>query len=298
MNGYPAQRLLLGLLLPLALWACSSDDGSGPGTNSTGGAAGAGGSGAGGSGGGPVIEHETEPNDGAAASDFDALELGHVVEGTISPAGDADIFRVPVSGGTVVEARLTPTDGSSLEPHLTVFDDGRGGQAAGDDYVKIVRATSGEVRIQWLGMGQGGYYLAVRDARNVDGQSVGGDGFDYELAVSELARQSVTIGPLSFSSTESGTLGFGGAIDLYTFQAQAYQNALIDMQASGDVDGRLTVYAEATADWIARNDNRSQDDPDPLLDAPLTEGGDLVLVVENIAEQASSLGYSLTASLQ
>lgn len=287
---------LLVALLSIAHAACGSgsDTSSTSSTTGTGGATSTSGS----TGGAPAVEHETEPNDGAQPTEVDALALGHVVEGAVGAAGDADVFQVPVPAGTVVEATLTPLDGSTLTPHLTVFDDGRGGHAAGDDYVKIVRAPSGEVRLQWLGMGQGGYYLAVRDARNVDGQSVGGSGFGYRLSVRSLDRAGVTRGALSLSAAQSGALGSPGAIDLYTFQAQAFQDAQIDLQAAGDVDGRLVVYAESTQDWIARNDNRSDSDVNPLIDAPLSEGGALVLVVENLAEQAQSLGYAMTASLQ
>lgn len=294
----PLLTPLLLALLSLAHAACGSgSDTTATSSTTTTGAGGAT-STSGGTGGAPAVEHESEPNDGAQATEIDALALGHVVEGAVGTAGDADVFQVPVPAGTVVEATLTPLDGSTLTPHLTVFDDGRGGHTAGDDYVKIVRAASGEVRLQWLAMGQGGYYLAVRDARNVDGQSVGGNSFGYRLSVSPIDRASVTRGALSFSTAQSGTLGSPGAIDLYTFQAQAFQDAQIDLHATGDADGRLLVFAASTQDWIARNDNRSASDVDPLLDAPLSEGGALVLVVENVAEQAASLGYGMTASLQ
>jgi hypothetical protein len=63
------------------------------------------------------------------------------------------------------------------------------------------------------------------------------------------------------------------------------------------MDGRLFIYSLTEQDWIARNDNRALDDPDPLIDAPLTADGAMLLVVENIEEQASALGYTLSTSL-
>jgi hypothetical protein len=302
-----------GVPATLVLGACeseSTEQGAGgqttvPVTGGAGAAAGAaagaggaqGGEAPGGGGAAPLPDTETEPNDGVADEDYDDIAASHPMGGTIEPAGDTDIFRLPTAPGTVLEARLTPEAGSALEPHLTLFDDGRGGEQEGSDYVKLTRTASGELRLQWLAMGEGGYYVGVRDARNVDGQSVGGAGFGYELEVTVVERATVTVGPLPGAEAHQDTLPFGGAVQLFDFEGTAWQDALIDLQAAGDLDGRLTVLAEATGDWIARNDDRSDTNVDPLIDAPLTEGGSLWLVVENVAESATSLGYELSASL-
>ncbi len=89
-----------------------------------------------------------------------------------------------------------------------------------------------------------------------------------------------------------------GAIALYTFSGTAGQDVLVDMQATDDLDGRLYIVADATSDWIARQDDRRVSDHNPLIDAPLTASDNMTLVVESIAETPTNLGYSLTASLQ
>ena len=300
----------------LLVWACSSDEsepsgptstatGAGTGGQSTGGQhAGGTGGGTGGTtaqggagGGGLPVVQESEPNDGTTVTEYNDLALGAIMQGAIATPGDSDIFLLPTTGATPYEATLDAT-GSSLVPHLTVLDDGRGGDDAGDDYVKIVRTAGGSVRIQWMAMGTGGYLLAVRDARNVDGQSVGDDTFTYELTGTTIAAASVTVGPLPVTGSPTGSLSMPGAIALYTFSGTAGQDVLVDMQATDDLDGRLYIVADATSDWIARQDDRSVSDNNPLIDAPLTASGNMTLVVESIAETPTNLGYSLTASLQ
>ncbi len=239
---------------------------------------------------------ESEPNDGAAATDFDEINVGDFVSGTITQ-GDSDIFHVQTTPGKVYRATvILPQNGSPLQPHLTVFDDGRGSNGPANDYVKIVRGD--QQPLEFLAMGEGGYYVAVRDGRNVDDSSanVGGADFAYRLHVDEVPIADVTAGTLSFPATQHGTLSSAGAIDLYQFDATEGTNVTVDLTAAGDMDGRLMVFAPSTGSWIARNDNRTASDVNPLLDAPMSAGGGLLLVVENITEQTTSLDYQFDAS--
>jgi hypothetical protein len=97
-------------------------------------------------------------------------------------------------------------------------------------------------------------------------------------------------------TTLNGSLDHPGDTDVYAFTATAFEDFIFDLSASGSLDARLFVVATATGDWIARNDDRSAGDTAPLIDAPMTEGGDLFLVVENINEEAAPLGYSIDVS--
>lgn len=238
---------------------------------------------------------ESEPNNGGTATEFNDLAIGDTVSGTITQ-DDADIFHIQTTAGEVYRATITLADGSPLHPHLTVFDDGRNDKSPADDYVKIVRGA--DQPLEFLAMGQGGYYVAVRDARTVDGGSAGGADYGYQLHVEQVPLVDVTAGTLTFPATQHGTLASAGAVDLYQFDATEGTNLTVDLTAAGNMDGRLLVFAPSTGSWIARNDNRSATDLNPLLDAPMSAGGGLLLVVENITEQTTALGYQFTASAE
>jgi hypothetical protein len=244
-----------------------------------------------------TIAEEVEPNNGATVDEFNALALEQSMLGHIAPSNDADIFRFATRPGYVYQIHLTAPEGSLLQPHLTTMDCADDG-SAGDDYIKIVRSTTDTVAIDTLALAHNYYYAVVRDSRNVIGSGGFGDqGFTYTIEVVEMSQAEYGTQSLSFTSTNSGTLAHAGAIDLYQFEAAAMADVRIDMHASGDVDGRMLVYSTSSADWIARNDNRSLEDPNPLIDAPLSGGGQLTLVVENITEDATSLAYTIEASM-
>ena len=137
---------------------------------------------------GQVLYTETEPNDGATADQYNALETGKLLTGALQSPGDADIFKIDTVAGALYRVTLNVPAGSALQAHLTVFDTGRGGHAAGDDFVKVgVLDGIGSLQLEWLAMGQGGYFVAVRDQRNVTGSQVGGEGFGYELSATTTA---------------------------------------------------------------------------------------------------------------
>lgn len=243
----------------------------------------------------PAEEMESEPNDGASLTEINEVTVGAVMHGAIGTANDSDVFHFDAAPGTLYRLQLRADDGSPLLVHLTAMDAGRDGAGAGGDYVKIDIPGSSPANVEVLAMGQGGYYAVVRDARNVGGG--GGEGSSahgYTLSVSIVGQPNVT--PLVFPSTNSETLASAGAVKLYSFDGVAGTDFVIDMQASGDSDGRLILFSEATGDWIARNDDRGGGDSDPLLDAPLTASGTMILMVENINPEASSLGFSLTSA--
>lgn len=239
---------------------------------------------------GPTLT-EMEPNDGEAIAEVNALPIGGTISGNID-ADDSDVFQIDTEPGKLYRAAIVVDRGSSLQPHLTVMDDGRGGDPAAGDYVKIMRGPD----IDFLAMGEEGYYVVVRDARNVDGSGAGGAGHQYLVTVEEVPVADAVAGDVTFGTTMSGTLSGPGGVDLWTFDGTEGTEMVFDFATTGDLDGRLYVFAESEGSWVMRNDNRMAGNPDPLLDAPLFASGDMYLVVENIAEQATDTAYTIDAS--
>ena len=237
---------------------------------------------------------EQEPNDGTTLDEVNDLAVGERVFGNIA-LDDADIFRVPTEGGRAYRVHLEVPAGSSLVGHVTVIDSGRDEEAPGQDYVQLSRdGAQSDVNVELVAM-RAGHLVIVRDARNVGGQGAGGDGHGYVLHVEEIDL-SLESEALILPATVQGELAHAGAMRVYRFSAANGMDLVADLQASGDMDGRLFVVSRTSGDWIARNDNRSNSDTDPLLDAPLFGSGEMLLVVDNIAEEAADLGYSLSVS--
>jgi hypothetical protein len=241
---------------------------------------------------------EKEPNDGTTTAEFNALPAGAIMQGAIDKPGDNDIFRFDAAPGKAYSISLSLPSGSLLQPHLTAMDTGRDTHAAGEDYVKIVKSTSSDVSLDLLAMGQGGYFAVVRDARNVSGPTVGGAEYKYTVTVTEVDPKSFEAPALQFPVNLQDKLDRAGGLRLYPFTATEGANAVFDLKATGTMDGRLMVFASSIGSWIARNDDRSVGDPNPLIDAPLSESGAMWLVVENVDETSTDWAYSLQGTLQ
>jgi hypothetical protein len=242
-----------------------------------------------------VERQESEPNNGEADGKFDSISTGGLVSGSISPAGDVDVFKLDVPPGKVYFARLD-SENSRLQGHLTVFDAGRDGEQMGSDYRKIVSSEAGGV-VQFLAMGEGGYFLAVRDRRNVGTEAgAGGDDFNYELSVEAVDKSQFSRGSVVFGGQQGDTLDGPAHLALYQLPGSKGDEIEIDIQATGDADLRALVYSETTRDWIARHDDRGINNTDPIIDAPLTAEGPFWLLIENIDETASGLGFNYTAT--
>lgn len=246
----------------------------------------------------PVVPtaQEQEPNNGATDTEYNDLPIGTLVSGAIQDKGDPDIFRVPAAPGKVYQATLLAM-GTSLQGNLTVMDTGRDGHAEGDDYVKLANATDTSATLAWIGMGEGGYFVIVRDKRNLSSAVVGGSDFKYQLIVQERPATEFEGGALDFALPMTGKLSSAGDLKLYPFDGTAGTDILIKLQASGDMDGRMMLFAKSTGSWFARNDNQSATDINPLIDAPLTESGAMWLVVENVDHEATGFDYAITATL-
>ena len=186
------------------------------------------------------------------------------------------------------------SDGA-LDGHLTILDDGRSDEAAGNDYVRLHRAPDGgDAIVEFASLG-GGVFVIVRDARDVDGDGLGGADFGYALSVSDVTAE-VTGTALTVPGTLPGSFAGPGSVLLLPFAASAGDDVRVDFSADGGVDARLFVVSASLGDWIARNDD-GPNAPDPLIDAPLLEEGPYLLLVENNTEAPSALGFDLTISL-
>lgn len=242
-------------------------------------------------------EHqEVEPNNGASSSEYNDAQVGWTMLGTIAQAGDADLFLVPTNAGKLYRVELSLPPDSQLNLHLTVMDAGRGSDNAGEDYIKIVRdGGGGRAIVEFLAMGQGGHYVIIRDAENQ-----GSDQHNYRWLATELPVEENS-SPLELPGSFHSSLSSAGAIKLYQFTNTSGFDISIDLTAGSTtppmgMDGRLFVVAAETGDWIARQDDRSAGDVNPLLSAPLFADGLCYLVVENIAEQATQLSFDLTTA--
>jgi hypothetical protein len=146
-------------------------------------------------------------------------------------------------------------------------------------------------------MGEGGYFLAVRDRRNVGTEAgAGGDDFNYELSVEAVDKSQFSRGSVVFGGQQGDTLDGPAHLALYQLPGSKGDEIEIDIQATGDADLRALVYSETTRDWIARHDDRGINNTDPIIDAPLTAEGPFWLLIENIDETASGLGFNYTAT--
>src|SRR5205807_1707978 len=121
--------------------------------------------------------------------------------------------------------------------------------------------------IAFVAFGVGGDLVAVRDARDVDGTAAGGATATYALTIEDVGPASQQATSIAFPATITDALDDVGNVKLYSFDANNGANFTIDLQANGDLDARLFVYSLDQADWIARNDDRSQTDKNPLVDA-------------------------------
>lgn len=237
-----------------------------------------------------VIE-ESEPNDGADGQPPDELLVDAEARGAIGAPGDADVYAVATQPGRVYRVVATPLDGSPVDLRVTVLDAGRDGDAAGSDYVRIARAPAGpSAELEFVASGFGGHLVVVRAVA-----AVGGADHRYAVQVLPLGRADVDGAELRLGDAQQGALRHGGAVAVHALAVGDGASVIVDVRASVDADLRIHVHSDAVNAWIARNDDRAAGDLDPLIDAPLTEDGPYLLVVENVDEDAEGLvPYAVT----
>lgn len=236
--------------------------------------------------------------DGGLPVEPEELVVGEAVTGAITTSSEQDAYRAPTVAGRFYRVHVELPAGSLLQPHLTVLDSGRDDDNPGADFVQLSSAGSeSDANLEFVASGDG-HIVVVRDQRNVgEGGGSGSEQHTYELWIEEQSAADASDGDLTLPSTFQSALSHAGAIALYRFEAEQWQNALFELSADGDMDGRMTVIAESTGGWIARNDDQATA-LDPLIDAPLSEGGVLWLVVDNVNQDATDLGFTLSVDVQ
>ncbi len=220
---------------------------------------------------------ESEPNGGDPVTEVNVLPVDASLVGVIDGADDVDFFRLD---GAVAGHLYVVSASGDFDARLAVLDDGRGGDAPGADYVRL---GHGHLFFAVLG---GGVFVAVDDDV--------GSGGAYNVNVVDIT---LDLTQDAIVDDVSGALDDASVIVAYPFDADAGSDVIFDLDTAGDGDFRLFVVSLSTGDWIARNDDRAVDDVNPLIDAPLFEEGPYVLLVENNEQTATSLNYTITATL-
>jgi hypothetical protein len=246
---------------------------------------------------GPLPQQtEMEPNDGTPATAVNAMTIPGIMSGTIDPAKDVDIFSIDPAAGEFWEWTLAPT-GSSLAPHLTVFDSAPSNQ--NPNHVAI--GTAGQtIELQQFVLNAGKFLAVVRDARNVGADAgVGGAGFGYSLTA---RKKTVTPTTLAVPSTKGATLPSLSSVDLYTFTLSAstgldvYVHAA-EKTAPSTLDSRLSLFSTTTKKDIGTNDDATASTTDSQLGGTLP-AGTYVVIVENEGTDASDLSYEVEIKLR
>jgi hypothetical protein len=244
----------------------------------------------------PVLLDEHEPNDGDPLTATNPIAEAAGVRGAIAVTGDVDVFAFASTPGHVYRVSCT-TGGSPLDCHLTVLDDGRAGDPAGDDYARLAAHPPGpDAALTFMALGEGGHYVIVRDARAVGGAGEGGADFTYAVTVDDVTDDDGLFGvPLAFPGAHDGALPSPTSLQLHPLDAVADADVVFDVAAAGDADLRAFVVSATTGDWVLRNDDRGSSS-DPLLDAFFPEAGPHLLLVEAVADDATDVRYTVTTS--
>lgn len=227
---------------------------------------------------------EVEPNGGTPVQAVNDLPVGAVMSGSIDGADDADVFHVTGTvAGHAYRATLDAAAAGGLgDGKLAVLDDGRNDEAAGADYVRVQHAPAGPgVVVEFVALG-GGVFVAVEDE---------GSGGGWTLRIEDVTA-AVTGAALASPTTRNEVLAGPGSVLLLPFDATAGSDVVFDVVAA-DLDCRLFVVSTSVGDWIARNDDRSVGDVNPLIDAPLFEEGPYLLLIENNEDAPATTNLTL-----
>lgn len=234
---------------------------------------------------------EKEPNNGASASDFQAVKVPAAIAGAIDPAGDTDVFRASLAAGDFYVWRLEPT-GAALSPHFGLIEK--------DDAVPHFAAKAGKGAVveqeQFVTM-TSDWNAVVRDATNVagGGAKVGGAGFGYTLTVRKEARASV---PVVVGSTTKASLKTPYQVALFALDLNSETALDVDVLAqrkapASSLDTRLTLFDMSKKVWIATNDDIALDQSDSRLGSDALPPGKYMLVVDAVDAKGTDLSFEL-----
>ncbi len=239
---------------------------------------------------------EKEPNNGATATEVNAMTIPGTMNGAIDPANDADIFSIDPSPGDFWEWTLSPT-GTALAPHLTIFDTAPSNL---NPTVLVAGDVGAPTLIQHFVLRPGTFVAAVRDSRNVPtATGKGGPTFGYSLVAKKKTPAPTAV---TFPATKSGKLSSLGAVDLYTFTGTGGKGFDIVIKAKrktvpSTLDSRLSLFdipakkALITNDDAAGTSDSQVGSTDP---APST----YMVIVENEGKDGTDLSYDIEFTLR
>ena len=240
---------------------------------------------------------EVEPNNGTtteAGVQTQLVVFPSNVTGAINPADDIDVFSASLVAGDVWTWTLD-AKGSALAPHLGISELGnkvptmaaKGAAGASAEQEHFVFETET-------------FFAIVRDARNVGtSQHVGSAGHTYQLTGRKTPRAPTA---LVVPSTAQGTLRTKTAIATYAFTLT--QQTGLDIELKGtrkapasNIDSRMSLFDATKKKYLITNDDISGSITDSKVGGVLPPS-DYVLVVENVAPDATDLSYELVTTLR
>ncbi len=209
-----------------------------------------------------VTNSETEPNDSAAQAN--SLSLVGNMQGSISPAGDADYFSMPGINTTWGYIALLDTQGSSSSTDATLT-------ALGSDGTTVLQSDSGSwengsgIALQSYVDGSATHYLKVNETG--DDATISDYSLTYYNTVVatqpevEPNEDRSTGTPSAF--TMSGTLSSGSDVDCYQFQGRQNDSLVLALKAGSAstadyavslIDPSNTILASANASGVGGNE--------------------------------------------
>lgn len=241
---------------------------------------------------GGTVPTENEPNDGNPTTN--ALTAPATVAGAIGTANDVDVFMVDLTVGDQWKWSLDAR-GSAMTPHLTIME------SANSVPIVVARGPAGgSARIEQLVLKTGSYAVIIRDSNNVPAKTsknVGSPSHTWELRGEPSTRAAL---PLPVPGVVSGSLADPWDSALHGFTLTTSTQVTLEIKArtkspATDLDTRLTLFNASMNLWMGTNDDQTAANTDSLLTGPLPPG-DYRVLVENLDESATSLGFEVTAT--
>ncbi|MGH9762769.1 MAG: hypothetical protein ACREDR_24720 [Blastocatellia bacterium] len=234
--------------------------------------------------------NEVEPNDNVAQN----VDMPVNIFGAINPSGDIDSFAFPAFGGEQINVQAFASQiGSNLIADIGLFD------AAGNLLDEQVGDGVNDPLIQFDVPSNGFYAVAITDA---DG--FGGSHFFYVLNieggvdVQEQEPNDTTPNILPpLPATIFGNISSTTDRDFYSFQANAGQTLLVDVDAAvygSNLISEVNLVDPSTGIQYFFNSHTDGDDPRFNIVLPFT--GTYVLGIDAIG-QATSGFYQMNVSI-
>jgi hypothetical protein len=240
---------------------------------------------------------EVEPNNGtktdAGGNQTQTITFPSNVTGAIDPADDIDVFSASLVAGDVWTWTLD-SKGSALAPHLGISEFGNKVPT-----MAALGAAGASAEQEHFVLESETYFAIVRDARNVGtSQHVGSPAHTWQLTGRKTPRAGTA---LVVPSTAQGKLRIKTAIALYAFTLT--QQTGLDIELKGarkipasNIDSRMSLFDATKKKYLITNDDIPGTTDSKV--GGVLPAGDYVLVVENVAPDATDLSFELVTTLR